>query len=58
MYVLFMAWRIWGLYLIRKASNKNAKQENNEEWECSGRDGGPREGRLKGREGGRHAAPR
>lgn len=56
--MLFMTRRIWGPYLIRKASNKNSKQENNGEWECFGRDGGPREGSLEGREGGRQAAPR
>lgn len=27
-----MSQRIWDLYLIRKASNKNTKQENNAEW--------------------------
>lgn len=56
MFGLFITRRIRGPYLIRKASNKNTKQENNGEWEGFGRAGGPREGRLKGRQGGRQPA--
>lgn len=39
-----MARRIWDLYLIRKASNKNTKQENNGEWEGFGGMWGPERG--------------